>query len=529
MRFPTITGAGEMALFLPILACALASVLADDIEASTQAETEIPQWAAADGMQLTLSANPGLQFALIPLTKELGVNATTGIAMEIIQFSGNMIATDASNYNKVNNKEDIAYLSCDEPKDNAFLSPNKILNTLMRVEPKLKAIILYSTSKTWCAINPFADLPYTTILSMADGGEATQALNLLNGTSHGKLVKASIFGNNTDNAIPKTESKGGGNTAAMSVLYAITGLITLLFLVIITTGAVRAHRYPERYGPRGALGGRPRQSRAKGLARAVLDTIPIVKFGNQTPAKPDPELELENTEGNDAATQRTASRLGEARPSDATPTAGGEPGAVSAATAAKASSSPEDAENGTGDHLGCSICTEDFEVGEDVRVLPCKHQYHPACVDPWLINVSGTCPLCRYDLRPGKGHAPGEESTADSSSLPPPLAMEGAENDALQSSQRNRLSRLFDINRLREGTVEEQMEALRQMRAETNESSRQETADVAETADGESQGQSARFAARLRDRFRIRTRAQAVEDNESQRESQRVANRHPEV
>jgi hypothetical protein len=25
--------------------------------------------------------------------------------------------------------------------------------------------------------------------------------------------------------------------------------------------------------------------------------------------------------------------------------------------------------------------------------LPCKHQFHPACIDPWLINVSGTCPL----------------------------------------------------------------------------------------------------------------------------------------
>lgn len=97
--------------------------------------------------------------------------------------------------------------------------------------------------------------------------------------------------------------------------------------------------------------------------------------------------------------------------------------------------------------------------------------------------------------------------------------MEGAENDAPHSSHRNRLSRLFDINRLREGTVEEQMEALRQMRAETNENSIRETTEVTEAADGESQGQSARFAARLRDRFRIRTRAQAVEDHESQRGS----------
>jgi hypothetical protein len=307
-----------------------------------------------------------------------------------VDFDGDMIATDSSNYNKVNKENDVAYLSCDEPKDDSLITPNKMLNTLMQTKPHIRAIVLYSTSNTWCALSKAVDIPFTSILSMADGGEATQALNLLNGTSSGKIVKANIFGNNTDNTLPKDEGRGGNNTAAMSILYAITGLITLLFLAIITTGAVRAHRYPERYGPRGALGGRPRQSRAKGLARAVLDTLPIVKFGNQTPAKPDPELELESTEAHDAATQRTASRLSETRRSDTVTAAAGDTDAVSAA--ARTSSSPEGA-GGEASDQQCSICTEDFKVGEDVRVLPCKHQFHPACIDPWLINVSGTCPL----------------------------------------------------------------------------------------------------------------------------------------
>lgn len=69
-------------------------------------------------------------------------------------------------------------------------------------------------------------------------------------------------------------------SVALIILYSVTGIITALFLLIIVTGAVRAHRHPERYGPRAiARFGRPRQSRAKGLARAVLDTIPIVRFG----------------------------------------------------------------------------------------------------------------------------------------------------------------------------------------------------------------------------------------------------------
>ena len=51
--------------------------------------------------------------------------------------------------------------------------------------------------------------------------------------------------------------------------------------------AIRAIRHPERYGPRasamfgpnGAGGYVPAQSRARGLTRAILDTFPIVKFG----------------------------------------------------------------------------------------------------------------------------------------------------------------------------------------------------------------------------------------------------------
>jgi hypothetical protein len=43
--------------------------------------------------------------------------------------------------------------------------------------------------------------------------------------------------------------------------------------------------------------------------------------------------------------------------------------------------------------LVCPICTDEFIRGEDVRLLPCNHKFHPDCIDPWLVNVSGTCPL----------------------------------------------------------------------------------------------------------------------------------------
>ncbi|EXJ70796.1 uncharacterized protein A1O5_05786 [Cladophialophora psammophila CBS 110553] len=41
----------------------------------------------------------------------------------------------------------------------------------------------------------------------------------------------------------------------------------------------------------------------------------------------------------------------------------------------------------------CPICTQPFIVNDIVRILPCDHQYHQGCVDPWLLGFSGTCPV----------------------------------------------------------------------------------------------------------------------------------------
>ncbi|KAF8977706.1 E3 ubiquitin-protein ligase rnf13 [Entomortierella lignicola] len=49
----------------------------------------------------------------------------------------------------------------------------------------------------------------------------------------------------------------------------------------------------------------------------------------------------------------------------------------------------------------CSICLTDYEVGDQVRTLPCYHQYHTSCIDPWLLTVASLCPICKRDLLPG--------------------------------------------------------------------------------------------------------------------------------
>merc|ERR1711920_215443 len=47
----------------------------------------------------------------------------------------------------------------------------------------------------------------------------------------------------------------------------------------------------------------------------------------------------------------------------------------------------------------CIICLSEIEVGDNVRRLPCGHDFHARCVDDWL-KLSSTCPLrCTNNIR----------------------------------------------------------------------------------------------------------------------------------
>ena len=306
---------------------------------------------------------------------------------------------------------DIAYISCDP-----FFYGNGNLDAAatvsIAVNSRPVAVLLYSTTSLHCYLASQNLYANTMVFTMTNSNASFSLANGLktNGSpvqgSTSITVDMSSVQNGTGGWGNKDNNNNGANgnplgpspttAVAMIILYSITGIITALFLIIIVTGAVRAHRHPERYGPRNVLG-RPRQSRARGIARAMLETIPIVKFGEKENDKPAGDIEL------GATAARNTAEGGEAPP-----VAGEGQGSTAANAAAdgsnRDSTNPTTTETpattpggmqdlGADDGLACSVCTDDFIKGQDLRVLPCNHKFHPECIDPWLLNVSGTCPL----------------------------------------------------------------------------------------------------------------------------------------
>lgn len=51
-----------------------------------------------------------------------------------------------------------------------------------------------------------------------------------------------------------------------------------------------------------------------------------------------------------------------------------------------------------GEAVSCTICFEEFESEDEVRLLRCGHFFHPECVDIWLIGHLSCCPFCRQEI-----------------------------------------------------------------------------------------------------------------------------------
>lgn len=278
-------------------------------------------------------------------------------------------------------------------------------------------------------------------------------------------------------------------SVAYIVLYIVTAVVCLLFVLIIGAGALRAARHPERYGRHrlvhaGAGGQQRQQGVVKGLSQAVLDSFPIVSFGARREQREseaergeagqegkegielgpvesqatgltkkeeqvDTPTKAETTEVQADMTTNTAlpaerdvtdhaiapsSDVGPATASTPTPTAA--PAAETPAIVAAAVLISDDFEDGS-NATTCPICVEDFEAGDQVRVLPCdgRHRFHAECVDPYLLKHSSLCPLCRKDLKPAAPTPPEQDVNAADG--------EGAEGGQRGTRRGRRMSELM--------------------------------------------------------------------------------------
>ncbi|XP_061368489.1 E3 ubiquitin-protein ligase SDIR1-like [Gastrolobium bilobum] len=70
---------------------------------------------------------------------------------------------------------------------------------------------------------------------------------------------------------------------------------------------------------------------------------------------------------------------------------------------------------GPEDELTCTTCLDQVKWGVLVRTLPCLHQFHANCIDPWL-RQQGACPVCKFRMglgRRGNGESESHGSDID--------------------------------------------------------------------------------------------------------------------
>jgi len=64
--------------------------------------------------------------------------------------------------------------------------------------------------------------------------------------------------------------------------------------------------------------------------------------------------------------------------------------------------SDKDVSESSDEEPHCSICLGEYENGEKLVMLPCKHIYHDDCISSWCDNHT-RCPLCNMDLESVNG------------------------------------------------------------------------------------------------------------------------------
>ncbi|KAG9302748.1 hypothetical protein G9A89_009525 [Geosiphon pyriformis] len=250
---------------------------------------------------------------------------------------------------------------------------------------------------------------------------------------------------------------------AMIVLYAVSGIVLGLFFIVVVTNVIKNRLRPSSppNAPINISGndGNNRNGR-RGIARAVLESFPVYLFSlggvntnmeDVTDKDPKDGLEKGTTgnidRGTDYIELTTVPTPDDENKSAEDETFVAEPNKLTeddnksvpievtdeplvtipksivvqpqdshTTSISNRSVSLLSSNHVTEEQLTCPICLGDFEAGEELRILPCHHQYHTTCIDPWLLDISPLCPMCKSDFTTWNIDVSGNASSNDDQS-----------------------------------------------------------------------------------------------------------------
>ncbi|CAG8445691.1 7211_t:CDS:2 [Acaulospora colombiana] len=324
-------------------------------------------------------------------------------------------------YSKLDNASWIAYVNCDVPQSTMSYIYSAQGN-------HSSAIVLYSNSNDSCDTSSINIRYMSAPLFL--GTNKTCQDSILTNESLGLFAFIEFVVDNNNSSYPNNSTDINGSTViaatyqtAMVILYSVSGIVLGLFFIIVVVNIIK-----NRLRPSSQSAGEGNSNSGNGIAKSVLDSFPVYLFslGNNGGDKTSEDAKTGDAsdepvlESLKVIDEKTLESTEEIKLSDQTPSENKEEevdvtidGSADDAVDVSNNHQTKDSQLNrttllpsaissvfnkvTDEQLTCPICLGDFESGEELRILPCHHQYHTVCIDPWLLNTSPLCPMCKTD------------------------------------------------------------------------------------------------------------------------------------